>query len=209
MLDNESVALAPNDSQDEIGIRRRSLDTLLSRQSIGQLQEPAPDDADLALILDAGLRAPDHGRLRPWQFILIRGGARRAFAEILCGAMRSRDATSSDAAVERLRARILTVPLWIGVAVKVKADAPIPEIEQILSAGAAVMNLLNAIHALGYGGMWVTGPHVYDSTVNEALGLTMPDRLIGLLQVGSAQATRPVSRPERSGFVREWTGREG
>ncbi len=64
-----SVLLAP-DRQ-----RRAALEVLLSRQSVSALQEPAPDDADLALILEAGLRAPDHGRLRPWRFILIRGAA--------------------------------------------------------------------------------------------------------------------------------------
>ena len=59
-----------------------ALDLLLSRQSIGLLAEPAPQGADLDLILDAGLRAPDHGRLRPWRFVLIRGDARLAYQDL-------------------------------------------------------------------------------------------------------------------------------
>ena len=45
--------------------RMRALELLLSRQSVGVLEEPAPEGAELDLILDAGLCAPDHGRLRP------------------------------------------------------------------------------------------------------------------------------------------------
>ena len=59
--------------------RMRALELLLSRQSVGVLEEPAPQGAELDLILDAGLRAPDHGRLRPWRFVLIRGDARLAW----------------------------------------------------------------------------------------------------------------------------------
>src|ERR1700716_459208 len=63
--------------------RMRALELLLSRQSAGALQEPAPEGAELDLILDAGLRAPDHGRLRPWRFVLIRGAQRAKWAERL------------------------------------------------------------------------------------------------------------------------------
>ena len=64
-------ALPPTAAQrDE---RLRAVELLLSRHSVNLLQEPAPDGAELDLILDAGLRAPDHGRLRPWRFVLIRG----------------------------------------------------------------------------------------------------------------------------------------
>jgi nitroreductase len=57
-----------------------ALELLLNRRSVGQLEEPAPQGSDLDLILDAGLRAPDHGRLRPWRFVLIRGAAKPAWA---------------------------------------------------------------------------------------------------------------------------------
>src|SRR5260221_11048710 len=77
-------ALAPSTLQrDE---RMRALELLLSRQSANILQEPAPDGAELDLILDAGLRAPDHGRLKPWRFVLIRGGQRLAWADRLAEA---------------------------------------------------------------------------------------------------------------------------
>ena len=67
--------------------------------------------------------------------------------------------------------------------------------------------MLQAIHALGYGGMWVTGAHTYDRSVNEALGFAWPDRLVGLVYVGTPKMAPPVwPRPVLADHVREWTG---
>ena len=81
-----------------------------SRRSVGALQDPAPDGRDLELILDLGLRAPDHGRLRPWRFVLIRGEARTAFADRLVAAARRRDPDAPQALLDRYRAWPLRTP---------------------------------------------------------------------------------------------------
>ena len=163
--------------------QRLLLDQLLARRSVGPLQEPAPEGADLDLILDAGLRAPDHGKLRPWRFVVIRGEARLAFGELLAEASAKRDPANGAALGERYRAWVRRMPMLIAVGATVKSGN-IPEIEQLLSASAAAMNMLNAVHLLGYGGMWVTGANTYDPVVNAALGFEAPSRLIGLLTVG-------------------------
>jgi nitroreductase len=187
--------------------RNPAIEALLSRRSCALLRAPAPEGAELDLILDAGLRAPDHGRLRPWRFVLIRGAAREDFAELLVEALRRREAEPPPAMAERLRGRILGVPLLIAIGARIKVPGPIPEIEQLLAAGAAAMNMLVAVHALGYGAMWVTGAHVYDRSVNEALGFAWPDRLVGMLFVGTPQERLPAPRrPSRGEHVREWTG---
>jgi nitroreductase len=186
--------------------QRHLLDLLLARRSVGPLQEPAPAGADLDLILDAGLRAPDHGKLRPWRFVVIRGDARLAFGERLAEAAANRDPANGAALGERYRAWVRRMPMLIAVGAVVKSGN-IPEIEQLLSAGAAVMNMLNAAHLLGYGGMWVTGANTYDPAVNAALGFEPPSRLIGILTVGTPAAVLPaMTRPDRADHVVEWTG---
>ena len=186
-----------------------ALDLLLSRQSVGLLEEPAPQGADLDLILDAGLRAPDHGRLRPWRFVLIRGDARLAWGERLAEAAAARDPQSGVMLGERLRAWVRRTPLLIAVGAEIRANHKIPEIEQILSVGAAAMNMLNAIHMLGYGGMWVTGLNTYDPTVNRWLGFEPPSRLVGFLAVGTAKVAPRIERAPRDEHVREWRGEGG
>jgi nitroreductase len=187
-------------------VQRLTLDQLLARRSVGPLQEPAPEGADLDLILDAGLRAPDHGKLRPWRFVVIRGEARLAFGERLAEAATRRDPANGAALGERYRAWVRRIPMLIAVGAIVK-NGNIPEIEQVLSAGAAAMNMLNAIHLLGYGGMWVTGANVYDPAVNALLGFEAPSHLIGFVTVGTPATTTlpPMARPDRADHVVEWT----
>ena len=170
------------------------------------MAEPAPDGEALDLILDAGLRAPDHGRLRPWRFVLIRGAERAAWAERLAAAAQARDPEKGQLAAERYRAWVWRTPLIIAVGAEIRPDHKVPEIEQLLSAGAAAMNMLNAIHLLGYGGLWVTGPNAYDPALAEALGFTAPSRLVGFLAVGTPRARTRVERPARAEHVRDWRG---
>ena len=185
--------------------RLLALDQLLSRRSVGPLQDPAPQGADLDLILDAALRAPDHGKLRPWRFVVIRGEARLAFGEKLAEAAARRDPTNAAALGERVRGWVRRNPMLIAVGAIVK-PGNIPEVEQTLAAGAAAMNMLNAIHLLGYGGMWVTGANTYDANVNALLGFEAPSRLVGFVSVGTpVSAAAPMARPDRSAHVAEWT----
>jgi len=58
---------------------------LLKRRSVvvRNMAEPGPSSDDLESIMRAGMRVPDHGRLTPWRFIVIRGDAREKMGKIL------------------------------------------------------------------------------------------------------------------------------
>ena len=71
------------------------------------------------------------------------------------------------------------------------AHVKIPEWEQVLSAGAAAMNLVLAAHALGYGASWITEWYAYDRSVLDALGLAAIERIAGFVHIG-----RPPGVPE-------------
>ena len=184
----------------------RPIDALLTRRSVGALDDPAPAGSDLDLIIDAGLRAPDHGRLRPWRFVVIQGEARKAFGDVLAQAAKARDPANADGLIERHRAWPLRCPLIIAMGAIVQAGHRIPETEQILSAGAAAMNMLNAVHMLGYGGIWVTGVNTYDAQVNAMLGFMAPSRLVGFLMVGTPKSPAQAGeRPARAAHITYWT----
>jgi nitroreductase len=188
---------------------RLALHQILSRASISPLAvtDPAPAGAELDLVLDAALRAPDHGRIRPWSFVLIRGEARRRYGEVLVSALLARDPGASDMMLERERDRPLLAPLTIALGTRLNPAHKVPEGEQVLSVGAAAMNMLNALHLLGYGAMWVTGANAYDPNVAAALGFQAPDRLVGFIMTGTPKDP-PASpaRPDRGDHVRDWTG---
>ncbi len=187
-----------------------ALEAVLTRHSVAPafLGEPAPDAESLARILAAGASAPDHGRLRPWRFIVIRGEARTCLGEIFARALLRRDPDAPPAAVQQERERPLRAPLIIAVAAKITRDHPkIPEIEQILSTGAAVENILIAAHALGYGAKWLTGANAYDPDVKAALGLAPLDHLAAFVYLGSIEGKPPAvphADPDKLTF--EWQG---
>ncbi|WP_245641634.1 nitroreductase family protein [Paraburkholderia bannensis] len=180
---------------------------LLSRRSHWPLAEPAPRDAELDLIFDAAMRAPDHGKLRPWRFVVVRGEARGALGDVLVDIAASRTPDSPREAHAHRRNRAFAAPLVIALAASISHSEGIPEVEQVLALGAATMNMLNAIHALGYGGFWATGADSYDARVHDALGFADNERVLGFLFVGTPPETAAEkSRPPHTDYVREWSG---
>ena len=166
----------------------QAIDALLKRRSAKTLIEPAPDDGALELLLASAARAPDHGRLRPWRFIVIRGAARERLGRLMADQLlRAQPAVSAES-LQRERQKALRAPLIIVVAAIKNDSAKIPAIEQILSAGAAAQNILLAATALGFGAMWKTGGAAYDPMVKVALGLEANDAIVGFLYLGTAPA---------------------
>lgn len=186
------------------------LDSLLSRQSHWPLTEPGPNDAELAKIFDAALRAPDHAHLQPWRFVLVRGNARGALGDVLVDLACARSPDEPRSAHAHRRRKAFAAPVMIALGAAIDQTSHVPEIEQLMSVGAATMNLLNAIHALGYGGFWATGEDSYEPTMHAALGFESSERLLGFLFVGTPQRStqRSAARPDRTAFVREWTAPE-
>jgi nitroreductase len=176
-----------------------ALEMLLSRRSIPAqcLTEPGPDEAQLAVALDATMRAPDHGRMQPWRFKLIRGPAKSTFCDVLVSAALAHDPATPQRQLDKIRTRIQHAPLVIVVSSRFRDNPKVPEIEQTLTIGAAVMNLLNALHAQGFGAIMLTGPSIYDPAVASALGYGADERLMGSIYVGTIGLVVPAA-PERS-----------
>jgi nitroreductase len=181
------------------------IDSLLSRASVKVLADPGPSDEELRTIFEAAVRAPDHGKLRPWRFFVIRGRARQRLSDLFAEGVKRREPGANEATIEKEREKPLRAPLTIAIAAKTVAGHKVPEIEQTLAAAAAAMNILNAVHALGYAGKWVTGANCYDMEFKRAFGLDAHEQLIGFIHVGTAAQPVPTpERPDASEFVVEW-----
>jgi nitroreductase len=189
--------------------RMDGLEALLTRRSVAalKLREPGPSAQQLTAAIDAALRAPDHGNLKPWRCVLIRGSARAQLSELFVRRMQQREPPAPPGKVEKARTMPLSAPLVIAVGAHIRADHKVPEVEQLLSCGAATMNLMNALHAQGYGSIWLTGPNAYDPQIAQALGFAAQERLLGFVYVGTpeAEATHTASI-DHTGFVRDWSG---
>jgi nitroreductase len=178
-----------------------ALTALQTRTAAPRLVEPAPDAAALEQILKAGLRAPDHGMLRPWRFLLVEGAARNKLGQLFVDCLQP--ATPEERA--KLLAAPLRAPLVIVGVATIKEHPQVPPIEQIGSMAAAIQNMAVAIHALGFGAVWKTGAVAYDERVKLALGLQATDAIVGYLYVGTPTfRERPVPAHNIADFVTHW-----
>jgi nitroreductase len=182
------------------------LSLLLSRRS-GKPRDmiaPGPDAAQMGNILHAASRVPDHGKLAPWRFIVVGADQREALAALLIEAYRAEKRDAGRLELEAMEQFARQAPSLVVVLSSPKKESKIPLWEQELSVGAACMQLLNAVHAQGFVGGWLTGWPSYSAAVRAAFG-SEEERIAGFIFIGSpskAQEERP--RPEPDAVISHW-----
>jgi nitroreductase len=167
-----------------------ALQALLERVSVPRLTEPAPHGEIRQKIFAAALRAPDHGQLRPWQFLVVEGQARDELGEVFVQAMQE----AAEGAMTEEQLQPMRAPLLIVVAAKI-TEGKIPNNEQLLSAGAAAYAISLAAYAAGFGCVWRTGGVAYLDSVKSALGLNETDEIVAYLYMGTPAGE--LKKPEQ------------
>ena len=182
------------------------LSLLLSRRS-GKPRDmiaPGPDAGQLETILTAASRVPDHGKLAPWRFVTVAADQRDALADLLVRAYRTEKPEAGKLELEAMVQFAHQAPKLVVVLSSPVAGSKIPLWEQELSTGAACMQLLNAAHALGFVGGWLTGWPTYSAMVRDAFG-GAEDRIAGFIFIGSpSKALEERPRPILSDVVCTW-----
>jgi nitroreductase len=182
-----------------------AIKTLLTRKSSPRLQEPSPSPEELELIFQAALRAPDHAALKPWKFIKVSGKGREKLAEVLLDAVNKINPIKASQDRDKILSAPYRAPLIIIVVASTQDHEIVPEIEQILSAGAAAQNILIAAHSMGYSGIWRTGLVSFNKEVSRSFDLADNDIVIGYLYIGTSE--KEMTLPSNSNindFVINW-----
>ena len=165
---------------------------------------PGPSAEQLRTILEAATRVPDHGKLAPWRFVIIAEDGRDSLSELLTSAYRSEKPDAGRLEIEAMDQFARQAPCLVVALSCPVIDSKIPVWEQELSVGAACMQLLNAVHAEGFVGGWLTGWPAYSEAVRTAFGGEL-DRIAGFIFIGTpgkAQEERP--RPAYDAVVQNW-----
>ena len=181
--------------------------SLLESRRSGRPREmvaPGPSDAELGRILAIAARAPDHGKLAPWRFVIVAAEQRERLAALLADALPESDPAAGAAHFAKAHEFAHQAPALVVLISAPLRDHKIPVWEQQLSCGAVGMNLLIATHALGYVGGWLTGWAAYAERVRAAF-CAPGERIAGFFFLGSPGVEleeRP--RPDPALVARNW-----
>ncbi|MDE1186929.1 MAG: NAD(P)H nitroreductase [Pantoea sp.] len=178
-----------------------ALDLLVNRRSASRLADPAPAGEVLENILRAGMRAPDHGTLQPWRFIIVEKEGRDRLSQLLEQAARA--SAMDDKAIEKASSSPFRAPMIITVVARCEDHPKVPRWEQLISAGCAVMAMQMAAAAQGFNGIWRSGPWTDHPQVREAFGCREQDAIVGFLYLGTPQlkSSTTVLPPDTAEFV--------
>lgn len=170
-----------------------ALAPLLERRSVSpkRLRAPGPRPEHIDLILQAALRAPDHGGLHPWRVVEFREAQRAALADRFEAEKRRRDPLASPADLRKAREHATRPPVLLAFVVVPRPRSKVPAREQWLSAGAALGNLLNAAHQLGFGAIVLSGERCFDPVLGAELGIGPDEFLAGFVSLGSVVEAPP------------------
>lgn len=183
-----------------------ALQALLDRVSTPLLQEPGPTTEQLDAMFAAALRAPDHGAMRPWRFLVVEGEARNRLGELFLSAAVAKNPDLPQVKQDKLRNAPLRAPIVVVVIAKTTEGHKVPVIEQQISAGCAAQNILHAAYAQGIGAMWRTGEMSYERAVLEGLGLAENEEVTGYIYLGTPQKERSAASLNKDSYVSHWEG---
>ncbi len=183
-----------------------ALVALHQRVSITKLVAPGPDRGQLNQLFKAALRAADHGNMRPWRFLVIEGVALEKLGELFARVGKANKPDITAAELERFKSMPLRAPMIITCIAKCQENPKVPRIEQIISAGAAAQNLINAAFALGLGAVWRTGDMAYDPQVKNALRVESTEEIIGYVYIGTPAVPAHLPREQNpEDFFSYWS----
>ncbi|NJS39902.1 MAG: nitroreductase [Rhodobacteraceae bacterium] len=153
---------------------------------------PVPSRDQLEEILTAALRVPDHGKLEPWRLIVLQGAAFSRLADL--AEARAVELGGDAEKIGKGRGQYDAGKLAVVVISSPKPKPKVPEVEQLLSAGALCFGIVNAAEAAGWGASWLTGWPAHDSAFTaRAFGCADGETVAGIVHIG----TPPPDAPDR------------
>jgi len=184
-----------------------ALATLLSRHSLGPrwMVAPGPDAQQLALAVQAALRAPNHGRLQPWRLVTIAEAQRPALAALF--EQFARDAGKSEEEVATERERAWNGPVLVAWVARIdESVAKVPPNEQWICVGAAMGNFMNAVHSMGYGAKILSGRKCQHPALVQAF-CEDGEQLVGFTCIGTpTRGLEPREKDEAASRLSGWAG---
>ncbi|AMN68841.1 nitroreductase [Psychrobacter sp. P11G5] len=191
LVENIATDSVPLTSEEMIG-------WINSRRSMGNLDAPAPTCSQIEAAIECAATAPDHKKLRPWRFIVTEGDARHELGRALVEAAQAKALQDgeelSEKTIKKTHTMPLRAPLIITVVTHMQAHKKVPPFEQMLSAGAAVQNLILALKAQGFSTVWRTGLLCNEPAVKAYFDVGPDDYVTAFVYTGTSPKDEPTRK---------------
>ena len=187
------------------------IDFILTRRSVvaANITEPGPTPKELDIIIDAGLRVPDHSRCGPWRIQIIGKKGQFELGKLYAELFAAENEGAKEEMIEYWRDRPSSAPCLLAISCYPNQEKieKVPLIEQQMSVGALCQNLLNGAHALGYVAQWLTEWPSYRDEVKRLLGHDPSVDLLGFIFIGTAlEQPKERKRIGAEEIVSHWDG---
>lgn len=175
------------------------MDTLIqNRRSIGKLSTPTPSMELMQAIIKTAMTAPDHKQLKPWRFVLLTGKSLDDFGQALlqAGQQQALDKgeTLDTAAAGKLMNMPKRAPMILVAISDYKSHPKVPKLEQVLSMGACIQNILLLLTANGYQSIWRTGEWASHSSIKTFFGANDDNDIAGFIYIGTSDVVMPARK---------------
>ena len=182
-----------------------AITNLLTRNSPRELITPIPTKDEMHEIYQAALRAPDHAWLRPSRFIEVTGNGLDKLSKVFVEFASKEFKNLTPLQMEKYESAPFRAPMIIILVTQITDHPKVPKVEQMLSTATAAQNILLALHAKNYAGIWRTGKFAFNKKIAEYLNLTSDHEVIGYLYVGTPTGTnKKIPQLDVNKFVTHW-----
>ncbi len=173
----------------------------LKRRSVlaKKMQNHPINEDDLEIIINAGIRVPDHGALNPWKIKIIKNNKLKIVdEEVILSEFKKENPDASSESIEIESKRLQRASVVLAVLYTPVEHPRIPNWEMILSSGAVCMNLVSCAQSLGYAAQWLTEWYSYNKRMLEFLGGRPGiDRVSGFIYIGhKSEEPKERRRPD-------------
>tara|TARA_B100000886_G_scaffold173329_2_gene118605 strand:+ start:857 stop:1432 length:576 start_codon:yes stop_codon:yes gene_type:complete len=182
-----------------------AIENIITRNSNSKLIGPCPTKKEMELVYKSALRAPDHANLKPSQFIEVTGSGLKKLSKIFIDYSTIHLKEKNEMKLKKYKNAPFRAPMIIVLVCNLKPHPKVPEIEQMLSTGAAAQNILLSLHALNYGAIWRTGIFALNNEIIKFFGLNSNQKILGYIYVGTHEKRlKNIPQIEVFDFVEKW-----
>jgi len=159
-----------------------ALEAVLRRRSRSSVSAEAPSFEELLPFVEAAATVADHGDLKPWRLIELRGAARNRLGAAFVEASGLEGKDAAKLAEKPLRASLL-----IAVVVSYKPSFKVHRWEQEAVASGVAHTLSLLLDEAGWGVFWRSGGHTRSEAVQRMHELGPDEELLLALRRWCAQ----------------------